>query len=232
MGFYEENDVDDAFGGHAMLFRRYLTAKTTLTAAVALSCVFLLAGCDERVQIIRDRDVHFARHATWAWRPMESRTRDSRRVISRDEVNRGETVTRDTDAENDALRGKVKNAIAETLQEKGFREVSDPAAADFLVDYHLAIRRRNVTVAYPGPALMCGPFGCYDGWGWGPGPVGYERVHFREGTIVLDLVPRGSNTPAYRAIGEKPVHRDAFSFSQHEVNDMVHRLLRDLRSSK
>jgi len=218
-----------------MPFGRFVMARGPLAAAAALSCVFLLAGCDERVQITRDRDVHFARHATWAWRPMEeARGRDSRRVISRDEINRGETATRNTDADadNDALRGKVKNAIENDLREKGFKEVSDPAAADFLVDYHLAVRRRTATVAYPGPGLMCGPFGCYDGWGWGPGPVGYERIHFREGTIVLDILQRGSNSPAYRAVGEKPVHRDAFSFTQHEVNDMVHRLLKDLQPGK
>lgn len=213
--------------------RHFVTARLPLAAAAALSCVFVLAGCDERVQITRDRDVHFATHATWAWRPMEqNRGRDSRRVISRDEIDRRETVTRDTDADNDDLRDKVKIAIAANLREKGFREVSDPEAADFLVDYHLGVRRRNVTVAYPAGGLVCGPFGCYDGWGWGPGPVGYERIHFREGTFVLDIVQRGSNRPAYRAVGEKPVHRDAFSFSQHEVNDMVHHLLKDLRPGK
>jgi len=220
--------------GLPMFFRRYLRTRVPFATAAALSCAFLLAGCDERVQIIRDRDVHFSKHATWAWRPMEEQTRarDSRRVISRDEINRRETVERDTDADNDALRDKVKTAIAATLREKGFKEVSDPAAADFLVDYHLAVRRRNVTVAYPAGGWVCGPFGCYDGWGWGPGPVGYERIHFREGTIVLDIVQRGSRQPAYRAVGEKPVHRDSFSFSQHEVNDMVRRLLRDLRPGK
>ncbi len=216
-----------------MFFRRYLTARVPLATTAVLSCVFLLAGCDERVQIIRDRDVHFSKHAIWAWRPMEeqSKGRGSRPVISRDEITRGETVTRDTDADNDALRGKVKSAIAATLREKGFREVSDPDAADFLVDFHLGVRRRNVTVAYPAGGLVCGPFGCYEGWGWG-GPVGYERIHFREGTIVLDVVRRESNHPAYRAIGEKPVHRDAFSFSQSEVNELVHHLLKDLRAGR
>ena len=214
--------------------RHFVTARALLATTAVLSGVLLLAGCDERVQITRDRDVHFAKHATWAWRPMEeqNRGRDSRRVISRDEINRRETVTRDTDADNDALRDKVKIAIAANLREKGFKEVSDPEAADFLVDYHLGVQRRNVTVAYPAGGLVCGPFGCYDGWGWGPGPVGYERIHFREGTFVLDIVQRGSNRPVYRAVGEKPVHRDAFSFTQHEVNDMVHHLLKDLQPRK
>lgn len=214
--------------------RHFVTARALLATTAVLSGVLLLAGCDERVQITRDRDVHFGRHATWAWRPMEeqNRGRDSRRVISRDEINRRETVTRDTDADNDALRDKVKIAIEANLREKGFKQVSDPEAADFLVDYHLGVQRRNVTVAYPAGGLVCGPFGCYDGWGWGPGPVGYERIHFGEGTFVLDIVQRGSNRPAYRAVGEKPVHRDAFSFSQHEVNDMVHHLLKDLQPRK
>lgn len=216
-----------------MFSRSFVTAKVPLATAATLLSVFVLAGCDERVQITRDRDVHFARHATWAWRPLdENRGRDTRRVISRDEINRRETVTRDTYADNDVLRDKVKIAIEANLREKGFKQVSDPEAADFLVDYHLGVQRRNVTVAYPAGGLVCGPFGCYDGWGWGPGPVGYERIHFREGTFVLDIAQRGSNRPAYRAIGEKPVHRDAFSFSQHEVNDMVHHLLKDLRPGK
>ncbi len=215
-----------------MFFRRHVMARVPLAAGTALSCVFLLAGCDERVQIIRDRDVHFAERATWAWRPMQerSRGRGSRPVISRDEITRGETVTRDTDADNDALRGKVKTAIAATLQEKGFKEVSDPEDADFLVDFHLGVRRRNVTVAYPAGGLVCGPFGCYEGWGWGP--VGYEHIRFREGTIVIDLAQREANRPAYRAIGEKPVQRDAFSLSQSEVNGLVHHLLKDLRAGK
>lgn len=216
-----------------MFSRSFVTAKVPLATAATLLSVFVLAGCDERVQITRDRDVHFARHATWAWRPLdENRGRDTRRVISRDEINRRETVTRDTYADNDVLRDKVKIAIEANLREKGFKQVSDPEAADFLVDYHLGVQRRNVTVAYPAGGLVCGPFVCYDGWGWGPGPVGYERIHFREGTFVLDIAQRGSNRPAYRAIGEKPVHRDAFSFSQHEVNDMVHHLLKDLRPGK
>ena len=213
--------------------RRFATPRVLLIAGAALLCAFVLTGCDERVQITRDRDVHFTRRATWAWRPMEeNRGRDTRRVISRDDINRRETVTRDTYADNDVLRDKVKIAIEANLREKGFRQLSDPEAADFLVDYHLGVQRRNVTVAYPAGGLVCGPFGCYDGWGWGPGPVGYERIHFREGTFVLDIVQRGSNRPAYRAVGEKPVHRDAFSFSQHEVNDMVHHLLKDLRPGK
>jgi Domain of unknown function (DUF4136) len=223
-----------------MLSQRLVRARASLFAAGTLTCAILLTGCDEYVHITRDRDVHIARHATWAWRPAqeEGSRRGSRPVTSRDDLTRGETVTcdRDNDAENDILRAKVRSAIEHNLTEKGMREVSDGEDADFLVDFHIAVRRRNMTVerVYPGayPGLMCGPFGCYSGWGWGPAAVGYEHIRFREGTVVLDLVQNPANHLVYRAVGEKPVRRDTFSFSQDEVNGLVHHLLKDLKTSK
>jgi Domain of unknown function (DUF4136) len=221
-----------------MLSQRVLRAKTPLFVVGAIAFAGLLAGCDEYVHITRDRDAHMARHATWAWRPAreESSRHGSRPVISRDVITRGETVTREDNAESEALRGKVKTAVEQNLNEKSLKEVSDPEAADFLVDFHIAVRRRNIAVerVYPGayPGLVCGPFGCYSGWGYGPAAVGFENIHFREGTIVLDVVQNPANHLVYRAVGEKPVRRDTFSFSQDEVNGLVHHLLKDLKPSK
>jgi hypothetical protein len=225
-----------------MLPQRPFKVRAPLFALGVIAGAALLAGCDEYVHVTRDPDVHIARHATWAWRPAAEETsrRDSRRVISRDDIRRGETVTREmsreTDADGDILRGKVKTAVERNLAEKGLKEASDPQDADFLVDFHIAVRRRNMTVerVYPGvyPGLMCGPFGCYGGWGYGPAAVGYENVRFREGTIVVDVVQNQSNHLVYRAVGEKPVNRNTFSFSQDEVNGLVHHLLKDLKTSK
>src|SRR6266446_10688652 len=150
-----------------MLSQGLLKGRMPILAVGAIACAVLLAGCDEYVRITRDRDVHIARHATWAWRQTQQEQggrKGSRPVTSRDVIARGETVTRDRDADNDILRDKVKTAIERNLSEKGLKEVSDPDAADFLVDFHLAVRRRSVTVAYPGayPGLVCGPFGCYE----------------------------------------------------------------------
>ena len=219
-----------------MLSKGFLRARAPLFAAGAIACAVLLAGCDEYVHITRDPDVRIARHATWAWRPAQEGGRRSRPVVSRDEITRGEAVTREDTADNEALRGKVKTAVQQNLSQKGLKEVSDPATADFLVDFHIAVNRRNVTVGsvYPGayPGLMCGPFGCYSGWGYGPPAVGYENIRFREGTIVLDVVQNPANHLVYRAVGEKPVRRDTFSFTQSEINGLVHHLLKDLKPSK
>ena len=221
-----------------MLSPRLVKSRAPLFAAAALACAVLLTGCDEYVHITREPDVHLSRHATWAWRPAqeEGSRRGSRPVVSRDDISRRETVNREDNADNDVLRGKVKTAVERDLMQKGFKQVSDPAAADFLVDFHIAVPRRNMTVerVYPGayPGLVCGPFGCYSGWGYGPAAIGYENIRFREGTIVVDAVQNRSNHLIYRAVGEKPVRRDTFSFSQDEVNRLVHHLLKDLRPSK
>ena len=220
--------------------------KRLLTAGALLPLIFL-AGCDEYVQVTRDRDVRIARNATWAWRPVveetaaarDTRTGGSRPVISRDDIRRdqrAQPARHDPDANDEVVRGRVKTAIEQALTSKGFKQVSDPAAADFLVDYKFAVNRQNATVpvgyagAYPG--LVCGPFRCWESWGYGPAYVGYENIHFREGTIVFDWVQQSTKHLAYRAVGEKPVRRDAFSLTQSDINDLVHHLLKDLKPGK
>jgi hypothetical protein len=228
--------------------RSIVTTKRLLAAGALLSVIFA-AGCDEYVRIIRDRDVHIPRNATWAWRPAvqeaasarDSRdSRDNRPVISRDDVSRQtprrSQVARDPDANNEVVRERVKTAIEQTLMQKGFKQVTDLGAADFLVDYKFAVNRgsETVPVAYGGayPGIVCGPFRCWEGWGYGPAYVGYENIHFRNGTIVFDLMQSANKHQVYRAIGEKPVRRDAFSLTQDEINDLTHHLLKDLKTGK
>jgi hypothetical protein len=230
---------------------RQMKMKRLWGAAVIVSVGFL-AGCDEHVQITRDHDIRIPKHATWAWRPAVEESRnvpppaapngDNRPVVSRDNLGAppppprpragGGAPPQQPSAEDDVVRQKVKTAIEQTLASKGFQQV-DPAQAEFLVDYKFAVRRFNETVpAYGGyPGLVCGPFRCWYG-AYGPAWVGYENVHFREGTIVFDWVQRDSQHLVYRAVGEKPVKRDAFSLSQDDINSLTHKLLGDLKPGK
>src|SRR5215467_15280833 len=94
--------------------------KPISVAVLALFCGLLFAGCDDYVQITRDPDVRIRKLATWAWRPAteQNKARDSRPVISRDVVSHGETVQRDTNADNETVRRRVKTAIEQTLASK------------------------------------------------------------------------------------------------------------------
>jgi len=203
-------------------------------AASLLACGLLLAGCDDHITVTRDPDIPVVKRSTWAWKPAAPpKDADRRPVVSRDVISRRETVAPCRNPLDEIVRERIRTAIEQTLSSKGLRQVSDAQAADFLVDYHVAVRRHDVTVGrvYPGgyPGLVCGPFGCWESWGWGPPEVGYENIRFREGTVVFDLVKQSSKRLAYRAVGQKPVHRD--TFNQSEISEFVHHMLGKLKVS-
>jgi len=104
-------------------------------------------------------------------------------------ISRGETVAREPGANNEIVRQRIRAAIQQTLSSKGLRQVSDPQAADFLVDYRVAVRRHDVTVqrVYPGgyPGLRLRPLWMLGIVGRRPPEVSYENIRFREGTVVL-----------------------------------------------
>jgi hypothetical protein len=227
-------------------------SKLPLAAAAMLVGTLVLAGCDERIITFRDRSVPVPKHATWAWRPAPVRPApsangapvkgDNRAVTSRDVIGpqyggpagappSGPAAgVREPDGYTDTVRREAREAIERQMADKGFVKVEDPGAADFLADYHVALRGHNVTVArgYGGyPGLVCGPFGCWNSWGWGPPDIHYENIQFREGMFVFDFVKNNGNQLAYRATGYEPVHRGPLT--QDNVNDMIHALLKSLK---
>ena len=217
-----------------MKYRMNGKGKSPLLAAALVICGLLLAGCDEHITVIRDPGISVQKGNTWAWRPMAPpKDADKRPVVSRDVISRGETIARDRDGGNDIVKQRIRVAIEQTLSSKGLRQVSDPRNAEFLVDYHVAVRRHDVTVqrVYPGgyPGLVCGPYGCWESWGWGPPEVSYENIRFREGTVVFDLVKQSTKRLAYRAIGQKPVRRD--TFNQDEISGFIRHMLGKLKTN-
>ena len=212
--------------------------RMPLVLVAAVMFALVATGCDDHVQITRDPDVRIRKGTSWAWapEPQLAAARDNRRVLSRDNVAREERrdMVREDNPNNQIVQDKVRQAIQQSLMAKGLMQSSDPAAADFLVDYHFAVDRRSETVqtVYPGayPGLVCGPYGCYRGWGYGPAAVGYERVHWRAGTIAFNFMQNPSKRLVYQAIGEKPVRRDTFSLTQDEINGLVNHLLKDLKT--
>jgi len=223
-----------------------LRRKALLPCAV-LASVAVFAGCDEHIVVDRDPSVRVQHGMTWAWRPapaqrQESRSSDGtrseggRRVISRDEITaRGGRPQRDfpqyADPSKDMVHTRTRIAIEQTLKSKGLTQVSDPNAADFLVDYQVGIEGHRERVAEPvnPPVLVCGYYGCWQSWGyWGPPGYVVRTVHYREGTIVFDLVRRGDDKLAYRVTYEKPL--DWNGLDQDHVNSGVRKMLDKLKT--
>ena len=219
-----------------MMCRMNAFGKPPLLTVSILMCGLWLAGCDEYVQIVRNQEVPVLKHQTWAWRPapVKAAAKEERPVISRDVIGSRQPiqpVAPVSSVENDSVRQELRTAIERQLSAKSLTQASSPATADFLVDYKYALRGHNVTVerAYPGayPGLVCGPYGCWQGGGYGPPEVGYEDVRLREGTFVFHLFKRTPNKLAYRAIGVEPPNHGTFSHDQ--IDSMVHALLKGLK---
>lgn len=202
-----------------------------------------LAGCDDHVVIDRDTAAPVRKGMTWAWRPASPPPASNRPVTSRDAFNRRPPnygangganygnvppYQRNSYWENDIVRNRIARAFEQALNSRGLVQVSDPANADFLVDYQFAVRPRRERVATPvySPGLVCGYYGCWNGF-YGPPGVYVHTIQYREGTIVFDLVDHHINRLAYRAIRENVVHRD--SFTDDEVREGVKHLLKGLK---
>jgi hypothetical protein len=213
-----------------------------ISSAVLLPAVLMgglaLAGCDDNVEVIRDPSIKLTHGMTWAWRPMNEpepwvgpakRDADGRPpVISRDVIQpeppKNPHLESNRDWNTEANRGQLQAAIEKTLAAKGLTQVKDPAAADLLVDYHVAVRTHNATVerVYPGY-----PYGWGWGWGWGPPEVAFQNVRYRVGTFVLDVALRNPRKLAYRAISRKELN--GRKLSPYQAEEAVKHLLKDLK---
>lgn len=217
-------------------------AKRTINAgwmAAALLGGLVLAGCDDKsVEVLRDPDVKITRGMTWAWRPVTpppaaaKRDADNRPVLSRDVITPAPAPTEHMESNRDwnteANRNRLKEAIEKGLRSRGLVQVSDPATADFLVDYHVAVKTEKgmEQEVYPGWG-----WGWW-GWGWGPPEVWYQPVRFQEGTFVLDLALRNPKKLAYRAIGHKVLgYGYKRTISPYQAENAVNHLLHGLKTN-
>jgi len=209
-------------------------ATAVLVAGLAAS------GCNDDVEVLRDPAIRVAKGMTWAWRPMvpppaatANRDTDGRPVVSRDVIGSPTShMESNRDWNTEANRHQLQQAIEHTLKGKGLVQVNDAATADFLVDYHVAVKSQKgtVTSVYPGgyPGIVCGPYGCWSGWGWGPPEVDYRTVQYHQGTFVLDLALRNPKKLAYRATSQKELNNKS-TITPWQAEEAVNHLLKGLK---
>jgi uncharacterized protein DUF4136 len=207
--------------------------------AAVLAAGLAASGCNDDVEVLRDPAIKVAKGMTWAWRPMgpplaatANRDADGRPVVSRDVIGSPTShMESNRDWNNEANRQQLRQAIEHALKGKGLVQVNDAATADFLVDYHVAVKSQEgiVPSVYPGgyPGIVCGPYGCWSGWGWGPPEVEYRTVH--QGTFVLDLALRNPKKLAYRAISQKELNNKS-TITPWQAEEAVNHLLKGLKA--
>jgi hypothetical protein len=211
-------------------FDRRISTGVLLTGLLLAGLA--LAGCDDNVEVIRDPGIHIAKGMTWAWRPMGSpgqreQGENGRPVVSRDVIANPvpapppQHLESNRDWNTEANRNQLQQAIEHSLKSKGLAQVQDPSTADFLVDYHVAVKTRSATVqtAYPGWGW---------GWGWGPPEVEFQNVRYTAGTFVIDLALRNPKKLAYRAISRKQLSNKP-AISPYQAQEAVNALLKSLK---
>ena len=171
-----------------------------------------LAACAPSVHSARDESIPVPQGASWAWAARDTLTRGGR-----------------TSPVGEIVEQRFRRAMAAAMQAKGFREVGDPAQADFELSAQFGepgggapVRRGGAVLVgistgwygrwgggrfgYLGP---WGPWGFYQPWGWGAwGPMwaGYAapvyvpgRRGYSDRALIVVLRDRPSGQVAWSA---------------------------------
>lgn len=109
-------------------------------------------------------------------------------------------------AHNPLVVSRAQDDITQALIRKGYQLASDPAAADFAVDFTIGSRERTDINSYPDPYAGMG----WAGWGWGPGWWGgpywgsdLDVRQYREGTLSIDVFDAHTHRPVWHGWAKK-----------------------------
>jgi hypothetical protein len=185
------------------MFRPDLSrAARGLGVAAALlliaSCATLRVGSDY------DHSASFTSYHTFAWMPPHTKPYES---------------------PNPLVIQRAHDAIQDALTAKGYQLASDPAEADFVVDFTIGSRERTDIRSYPAP--YAGPwFGGYGYW-WGAPYWGSEvDVHrYREGTLSVDIFDGHSHRPVWHGWARKELTRADIEHSAGAIRETVDSVL-------
>lgn len=159
----------------------------------------LLAGCAAPVQY-EYNNAPYAQWHTFAWHaPRLARPRNP--IV-----------------DSGILTTRVQQAVVATLTKQGYRQVKNPAQADFVVTYHTTLQRREVP---GGPSVGF----AYGGWWNAPFStviVSQPTREVREADFIIDVVDAGTHTLVWRGWLTTSLSRR--DYSQQAVNKAVERI--------
>jgi Domain of unknown function (DUF4136) len=166
---------------------------------LALVSGFALVACASlRVASDFDHTASFAGYHSFSWMPREHHGSANPLAVQR-----------------------ARDAIESELKIKGFNEVADPAAADFVVDFTIGSRERTEVNSYPAPYASEGWWGGRGWWGypyWG-GEVDVRQ--YREGTLSIDVFDGRSHRPVWHGWARKELTRSDIEHSEAPIRTAV-----------
>ena len=161
----------------------------------ALALLLTLSACSTlRVGSDYDRSADFSAYHTFLWMP------------------RAQYGTR-----NPLVAARARDAIQTELLQKGFVYTSNPAAADFIVDFTIGAHERTDIESYPAP--YAGPwYGNYPNWWGGPYWGNSIDVHqYREGTLAIDVFDAHTDKPVWHGWAKKELTQADLDHSEEPI---------------
>lgn len=173
-----------------------------------LGLLLSLAAC-ETVKLNRDYDTSrdFAHYASWRWAqpPFEYRPDDPR-------------------IKSDLTEQRIRDAVAEQLDQRGLRPAPAASHADLQVRaYYIVDARQDQVTTYSG-----GFWGGYWGDGWGGPMVAESRTYdYKTATIQVDLLDGNDGKLVWRGSGEQTMSSSAQTPAERSANiyDVVRKLM-------
>jgi hypothetical protein len=170
--------------------------------SVASLAVFLCSCASIQVGSDYDRSASFAGYHTFAWMVREHHG-----------------------SSNPLTAQRAQDAIEAELTRRGFVHASDPAGADFIVDFTIGAHDRMDVQSFPEPYY--GPYWSYPGW-WRPywGSTLDVRT-YREGTLSIDVFDGRTHRPVWHGWARKDLTRSDTEHSEGPIRHAVRSVLAD-----
>ena len=107
---------------------------------------------------------------------------------------------------NPMLEPRIMAAIEEGMMSRGYNEVDDPEAADFVLSFTVGSREEIKVNSYP--STYAG-YGYRGAWGWGGPYYGMATEtqvrQYQKGMLALDVFDVKERRPVFHAVAEKSI---------------------------
>jgi len=179
-----------------MLFRHLV-----LSATLALSLI-ALGGCAARIDVATDYfpDAQFNAYRSFSFMPERTLLVAAATPVS------------------PLLEERLKTAAASTLTDSGYRQVTDPEQADFVVSFTLGARDKIRVNSYPSS---------YRGsWAWGgPYQQQVDVRNYTEGTLAIDIFDVRTRQPVWFGRASKTISNADRANPTPLINEVVRAIL-------
>lgn len=178
-----------------------VAGRGRLRSCVLLASLLLSACTSLRVGSDFERSASFSAYHTFSFMPREH-----------------------YGSQNPLVAQRARDDIQAALTRRGFSFVSDPASADFSVDFTIGSRERVDVASYPTPYV-----GWYDGyagwWGYRYWGTGVDVRQYREGTLSIDIFDASSHRPVWHGWAKKELMTSDIEHSEEPIRTAVETVL-------